>query len=499
MASSIASSDTARSRLRALGDPVPPLSSSPASVSATDHEGERGWPPAPEGTPAAQLRSGPPVRTGRVEEPWTGRPGLPPPSGTGGERVREVRTPWDPDADEDPWGARRGVGRGATRGDAEGRGGRRPARRDHRYGPDRTGYGHIGVDVGHDDLDEDGLDEDGLDEDDLGDDALGYDDLGDDDPRYDDAERGDLRDDDGVPPRSVGRRRRHSDRADHGHDHDDDPWDEDGGSLRGAGPGARGREFDRAPSAWADDSRAVRFTQRWLPASWTGARWDPGRTGALVLALVAAVAAVVAAFGVWSARPSAEPIAGLPVVEAASGIGSSTTARSSATPAAAVPGAPLVVSVAGRVVRPGLLRVPDGSRIGDAVDAAGGALPDTDLTGLNLAARLADGDQVLVGVTPPPGAAASGSGTAAGTPGAVSSAGSGGVAGAAGAAGGDKVDLNTATLEQLDTLPGVGPVTAKKILDWRTQNGRFAAVDQLQEVSGIGEARLATLRDLVTV
>lgn len=304
---------------------------------------------------------------------------------------------------------------------------------------------------------------------------------------------------------------------------EDEPWDEgrddEDADLRDDDPRRGGRRRERGtdqPSAWSDSSWSERLAERWLPVSWREARWDPGRTGALVLALVAALAATVAAVGVWSDRPAAEPMAGLPVVEATTGGGSPSSGRPMAAGAAAAPapGTPLVVSVAGKVVRPGLVRLPDGSRVGDAVDAAGGALPATDLTGLNLAARLTDGDQVLVGVDPPAGVAA-GSGGSAGSGGVSAGAGASSVtgsgaagsgaagsgaagAGAAGAPGGP-VNLNAATLEQLDALPGVGPVTAKKILDWRTQNGRFAAVEQLQEVNGIGDARFATLRDLVTV
>jgi len=238
----------------------------------------------------------------------------------------------------------------------------------------------------------------------------------------------------------------------------------------------------RAGSAWDPPERGERtrrWVARWVPASWAGARWDPGRTGALALAAVAAVAAVVAAVGVWAERPVPEPVPALPLV----------AAGPSSPPALPVAGpantGPMVVSVSGRVVRPGLVRLAPGSRVGDAVDAAGGATPDADLTGLNLAARVNDGEQVVVGVptpvTPPAAAGAPASGAAAG------------------AAPGGRVDLNTATLEQLDQLPGVGPVTAQRILEWRTQNGRFAAVEQLQEVSGIGDARFATLRNLVTV
>ncbi|MGH3905283.1 MAG: helix-hairpin-helix domain-containing protein, partial [Pseudonocardiaceae bacterium] len=145
----------------------------------------------------------------------------------------------------------------------------------------------------------------------------------------------------------------------------------------------------------------------------------------------------------------------------------------------------VVVSVVGKVARPGLVRVPDGSRVADALEAAGGALPGTDLVALNLARRLSDGEQLLVGVAPPPGQPVQG-----------------GVVGApAGAAptAAPMVDLNTATLEQLDTLPGVGPVTAQRILDWRAAHGRFTSVDQLREVDGIGEVRFSKLKELVRV
>jgi competence protein ComEA len=145
-----------------------------------------------------------------------------------------------------------------------------------------------------------------------------------------------------------------------------------------------------------------------------------------------------------------------------------------------------VVSVSGRVVRPGLVHVPDGSRVADVVAAAGGALPGVDLAALNLARRVNDGEQVAVGVP-----------TASDAAGAESSAPGGGVAAGGGAAA--KVDLNTATVAQLDALPGVGPVTAQHIVDWRTRNGRFAKIEQLREVDGIGEHRFQQLHDLVTV
>jgi competence protein ComEA len=231
------------------------------------------------------------------------------------------------------------------------------------------------------------------------------------------------------------------------------------------------------------------LARRWVPEAWRGARLDPGRPGAVALVLVAAVAAVLAAVGVWSGRPQAEPVGGLPAVGIDTAVPSAPpsaqpplAAATATTPAA--PAAELVVSVAGRVRRPGLVSVPDGSRVADVLHAAGGALPGTDLATVNLARRVADGEQVSIGVpaavdAAPAGPAASGD--------------------AAAPASGGKVDLNKATLEQLDGLPGVGPVTAQRILDWRTRSGRFSRVDQLREVEGIGERRFSQLKDLVTV
>lgn len=148
-------------------------------------------------------------------------------------------------------------------------------------------------------------------------------------------------------------------------------------------------------------------------------------------------------------------------------------------PASKVVESSLVISVVGKVVSPGLVTVPSGARVADALRAAGGPLKGTDLTALNLARKLMDGEQIYVGVPEPPASPREPSG------------GAGAVAG--------KVDLNTATADQLDVLPGVGAVTAKRIVDWRTRHGGFASVDQLQDVDGIGAAKLARLRDQVTV
>jgi competence protein ComEA len=135
----------------------------------------------------------------------------------------------------------------------------------------------------------------------------------------------------------------------------------------------------------------------------------------------------------------------------------------------------LFVYVVGAVRRPGLFRLREGARVADALGRAGGPTRRADLTAVNLAAPLADGQQVIVPRRGPPGAAASG----APAPGA-------------------KVSLATATVDQLDELPGIGPVTAQKIVDWRTAHGPFRSVEDLDDVPGIGPARIEQLRDLVT-
>jgi competence protein ComEA len=162
--------------------------------------------------------------------------------------------------------------------------------------------------------------------------------------------------------------------------------------------------------------------------------------------------------------------------------GAAGSATGSATTAAATE---VVVHVAGAVASPGVRRLPPGSRVIDAVEAAGGPLGEADLARINLAAPLSDGQQVYVAKPgePPPVSAgpAGGAGPAAGTEPAA------------------PVDLNTATAEQLEALPGVGPSTAAAIIAHRDQHGPFAAVDQLLDVRGIGDAKLEQLRDLVTV
>ncbi len=142
----------------------------------------------------------------------------------------------------------------------------------------------------------------------------------------------------------------------------------------------------------------------------------------------------------------------------------------------------LVVHVVGAVRHAGLYRLPDGSRVADAVRKAGGATRRAEIAAVNLASPLADGQQVLVPARVP-AADAPGGGGAGGGPGGVA---------------GGKLSLGIATVGDLDELPGIGPVTAQKIIDWRAAHGAFSSVDDLDAVPGIGPARIEQLRDLVT-
>jgi competence protein ComEA len=155
---------------------------------------------------------------------------------------------------------------------------------------------------------------------------------------------------------------------------------------------------------------------------------------------------------------------------------STVIAPGSTEPAADPVAAEIYVHILGQVAQPGLYALPDGARAVDAVAAAGGFTPTADAGGVNLARFVSDGEQIVV-----PAIGEAGPGAAPGV-------------------GGDgRVNLNTADAAALDTLPGIGPATAQKILAWREQHGRFEAVEDLLAVGGIGEAKLDALRDLVTV
>ncbi|MFN3001998.1 helix-hairpin-helix domain-containing protein [Mycolicibacterium wolinskyi] len=231
---------------------------------------------------------------------------------------------------------------------------------------------------------------------------------------------------------------------------------------------------------------------RWLPDTtntesrgWLASvRADPGRTGVLALVGVGVLAVLVTVFTLIRDRPPPVTAANLPPVQMVS--------SASPTPATAAPDGPMVVSVVGLVHKPGLVTLDSGARIADALTAAGGPLDGADLIGLNMARRVADGEQIVVGIAAPPGEPTTMGSSIAGeasTPPAAAPADD--------PAG--PVDLNTATVEQLDALPGIGPVTAEAIVAWRAANGRFASIDQLGDVDGIGPARLEKLRALVRV
>jgi competence protein ComEA len=242
-----------------------------------------------------------------------------------------------------------------------------------------------------------------------------------------------------------------------------DRWPRPGAALTGTG---------------AFDSRTARLSV-----------FDPGRRGVQALAAVAVVVVLIAAVLAWRARPRVDPVAVPPVdpqpAAAAGGLAGG-AARADHPAATGIPstGAEVVVAVAGKVRKPGLVRLPPGSRVADALQAAGGANPGVDVALLNLARKVVDGELILVGVTPPPG-----------TPVATGAA----AAPAGGAPAGGPVNLNTATLAELDTLPGVGPVLAQRILDAREAQGGFKAVSDLRKVDGIGDSRYEQLKDLVVV
>lgn len=211
---------------------------------------------------------------------------------------------------------------------------------------------------------------------------------------------------------------------------------------------------------------------------------------ALTVALL--VAAAFAAYHFLTGRPQtvAAPVPEPPrpvASEQASAPSPGAGPTASAGPAPGAAGS-VVIDVSGKVRDPGVHRLRSGSRVADALKAAGGARPGADLSGLNRARVLTDGEQIVVGAPPAP--TPTGSGAAA-------TAEPGGAAGGAGPASAAPVSLNSATADQLDTLPGVGPVLARHILDYRTQHGGFRSVDELREVNGIGDRRFSDLRPLV--
>lgn len=229
--------------------------------------------------------------------------------------------------------------------------------------------------------------------------------------------------------------------------------------------------------------------------------WTPAAVRGLVILLV--LIALVAGYLVWRSQPrevvaapdivqSADGVTGLPPeslpLDPAAGAGVASPGALAPEPSPSSEPVGVVVHVVGQVGRPGVVRLPPGSRVADAVEAAGGVTRRRAADSVNMARLVVDGEQIVVGASE----GETGT-TAAAAPGA-SAAEVG-----AGAATSGPLDINSASGEQLDALPGVGPVIAGRIVEWRTAHGRFSSVDELGEVSGIGEATLARLRPLVRV
>jgi competence protein ComEA len=233
-----------------------------------------------------------------------------------------------------------------------------------------------------------------------------------------------------------------------------------------------------------------------------GSRLRDGRIGVVALIVLALVAGVVfykvgsssgeasaspapASTGTRSREPSTTDPADPVATTAAAGAAPDVSTSSSSAPPAKASGSRVVVHVAGAVVTPGVVQLAPGSRVIDAIEAAGGGLANADLDRLNLAAKVVDGERVLVQHVGDPTAPADANGPA-GDP-------------STGAAAAGPVNLNTATESQLEQLPGIGPALAQAIVAERTRKGGFRSVNELREVRGIGERRFADLKNLVTV
>jgi competence protein ComEA len=273
---------------------------------------------------------------------------------------------------------------------------------------------------------------------------------------------------------------------DAGYAEEPDPFATDDGSREGSGARVDDRAQRGIRSGRVAALTALADVGRW--------RIDPERRGAVAVMAAILVAALAVGWQAIASRPQAEPVsdagvsaslvagtkaaATAPATSSAAGPASTSGASTSASVATKV-----IVDVVGRVHRPGLVTLATGARVADAVRAAGGALAGTNLSSINLARVCVDGEQIAVGVTgatAPAGTNPTGAAPSSGAPAGL-------------------VNLNTATADQLDALPGVGPVMAQRIIDYRTDHGPFTAVTQLQQVSGIGDAKYADLGPLVTV
>lgn len=276
------------------------------------------------------------------------------------------------------------------------------------------------------------------------------------------------------------------------------------GSVPWADPDPAGDRPERIPprdpdaAAWAD------------PPWWGRVRWAPDRIAGIALVVLVLGLGAFSVHRLISSVPEGSPVPDLPLATVGEPAAEDGVSPLPLPPdPGSVPGEPvavdepLVVSVVGLVGRSGLVTLSPGARVADALDSAGGVLEGGDRDGLNLARKVSDGEQILVGSAPGPDGPRGprsdiigpGPGPGPGVPGAGAPAGGPPDP----ESGGGLVDLNAADAAALESLPGVGPVTASSILAWRAANGSFASVDQLVEVDGIGPATLARLRPLVTV
>ncbi|MEV5143921.1 ComEA family DNA-binding protein [Streptomyces sp. NPDC052727] len=255
---------------------------------------------------------------------------------------------------------------------------------------------------------------------------------------------------------------------------------EPGGAVRSPGPEPEPASEEPGAPDWRQ--RAGLALRERMPV-WLQTRYGVERRGAVALAVVLVAAAVFAVQHFWAGRP--QQVSAPQVVRAQAPFAKKSEGATAGPAVGTSPtaGAEIVVDVSGKVRKPGIRRLPAGARVADALRAAGGVRPGVSTEGLNRARFLVDGEQVVVGT--PAGAAA------------PPAPAGGSLTGSTGTGPPAPVSLNTATAEQLDTLPGVGPVLAQHIIDYRTRHGGFRSVDELREVNGIGDRRFTDLRDLV--
>jgi competence protein ComEA len=285
-------------------------------------------------------------------------------------------------------------------------------------------------------------------------------------------------------------------------------WPVSGGAVSGGGAASGGGPEPDGPGVTLGEPGSVPEKQAGpgcrceparqrtvrLPTALIGARWGPSRAAVLgVIIVVALGSALLGLRVIWAQShsggtvlaPRGDSPTSATVVRSGAGSDGSADPLGNGSPTPAPPAregrASVVVHVVGQVRRPGVVKVPVGSRVCEAIAAAGGPTRAADTGRVNLARVVVDGEQVRV---PAPGEAVESSSVPTGS--------------APGRPGGVKVPLNTADVATLDALPGIGPVLAQRIVDWRTEHGRFATVDELGEVSGIGDKLLAAVRPLVT-